>query len=98
MGIMLKDCFAFVSGGHISPILVACEKLGIRVVDTRHEVKLSLCYLFILQVLLLYLVCMCKNLDASKLETSKSQHQSPDLGNVRMSLCFKGHHHSYVLH
>ncbi|XP_068098868.1 2-hydroxyacyl-CoA lyase 2 [Hyperolius riggenbachi] len=24
-------------GGHISPILVACEKLGIRVVDTRHE-------------------------------------------------------------
>ncbi|XP_019674368.3 2-hydroxyacyl-CoA lyase 2 isoform X1 [Felis catus] len=25
-------------GGHISPILVACEKLGIRVVDTRHEV------------------------------------------------------------
>ncbi|GAV05469.1 hypothetical protein RvY_15599 [Ramazzottius varieornatus] len=27
------------SGGHISPILVACEKLGIRVVDTRHEVN-----------------------------------------------------------
>lgn len=25
-------------GGHISPILVACEKLGIRVIDTRHEV------------------------------------------------------------
>nr|XP_039256556.1 2-hydroxyacyl-CoA lyase 2-like [Styela clava] len=25
-------------GGHISPILVAAEKLGIRVVDTRHEV------------------------------------------------------------
>uniref|UniRef100_A0A2K6S5B5 2-hydroxyacyl-CoA lyase 2 n=1 Tax=Saimiri boliviensis boliviensis TaxID=39432 RepID=A0A2K6S5B5_SAIBB len=25
-------------GGHISPLLVACEKLGIRVVDTRHEV------------------------------------------------------------
>ncbi|XP_069460808.1 2-hydroxyacyl-CoA lyase 2 isoform X2 [Ambystoma mexicanum] len=24
-------------GGHISPILVACEKLGLRVVDTRHE-------------------------------------------------------------
>ncbi|CAI9602961.1 unnamed protein product [Staurois parvus] len=24
-------------GGHISPILVACEKLGIKVVDTRHE-------------------------------------------------------------
>lgn len=24
-------------GGHISPLLVACEKLGIRVVDTRHE-------------------------------------------------------------
>ncbi len=26
-------------GGHISPILVACEKLGIRIVDTRHEVS-----------------------------------------------------------
>ncbi|GFQ72109.1 2-hydroxyacyl-CoA lyase 2 [Trichonephila clavata] len=25
-------------GGHISPILVAAEKLGIRVIDTRHEV------------------------------------------------------------
>ncbi|KFU86708.1 Acetolactate synthase-like, partial [Chaetura pelagica] len=25
------------AGGHISPILVASEKLGIRVVDTRHE-------------------------------------------------------------
>ncbi|XP_010638301.1 acetolactate synthase-like protein [Fukomys damarensis] len=25
-------------GGHISSVLVACEKLGIRVVDTRHEV------------------------------------------------------------
>ncbi|KAB0357717.1 hypothetical protein FD754_001873 [Muntiacus muntjak] len=25
-------------GGHISPLLVACEKLGMRVVDTRHEV------------------------------------------------------------
>ncbi|NP_001120212.1 acetolactate synthase-like protein [Xenopus tropicalis] len=24
-------------GGHISPIVVACEKLGIRIVDTRHE-------------------------------------------------------------
>uniref|UniRef100_A0A671R3T2 2-hydroxyacyl-CoA lyase 2 n=1 Tax=Sinocyclocheilus anshuiensis TaxID=1608454 RepID=A0A671R3T2_9TELE len=24
-------------GGHISPILVACEKLGIHIVDTRHE-------------------------------------------------------------
>lgn len=26
-------------GGHISPILVACEKLGIKIVDTRHEVN-----------------------------------------------------------
>lgn len=26
-------------GGHISPILVACENLGIKVVDTRHEVN-----------------------------------------------------------
>lgn len=25
------------AGGHISPVLVASEKLGIRVVDTRHE-------------------------------------------------------------
>lgn len=28
-------------GGHISPILVAAEKLGIRIVDTRHEVRHS---------------------------------------------------------
>ncbi|XP_022652961.1 acetolactate synthase-like protein isoform X3 [Varroa destructor] len=27
------------SGGHISPILVGAEKLGIRIVDTRHEVN-----------------------------------------------------------
>ncbi|XP_059484931.1 2-hydroxyacyl-CoA lyase 2-like [Neocloeon triangulifer] len=27
------------AGGHISPILVAAEKLGLRVVDTRHEVN-----------------------------------------------------------
>ncbi|CAF3546449.1 unnamed protein product [Rotaria sp. Silwood1] len=27
------------SGGHISPILVACEKHGIRIIDTRHEVN-----------------------------------------------------------
>jgi acetolactate synthase-like protein len=26
-------------GGHISPILVAAEKLGIRIVDVRHEVR-----------------------------------------------------------
>lgn len=26
-------------GGHISPILVACEKIGIRIIDTRHEVN-----------------------------------------------------------
>ena len=26
------------TGGHISPILVAAEKIGIRIVDTRHEV------------------------------------------------------------
>lgn len=25
-------------GGHISPILVASEKLGIKIIDTRHEV------------------------------------------------------------
>ncbi|XP_069132457.1 2-hydroxyacyl-CoA lyase 2-like isoform X1 [Argopecten irradians] len=33
----VKYVFTLV-GGHISPILVACEKVGIRVVDTRHEV------------------------------------------------------------
>ncbi|XP_005991216.1 2-hydroxyacyl-CoA lyase 2 [Latimeria chalumnae] len=33
----VKYIFTLV-GGHISPILVACEKLGVRVVDTRHEV------------------------------------------------------------
>uniref|UniRef100_A0A8C2ZHC9 2-hydroxyacyl-CoA lyase 2 n=1 Tax=Cyclopterus lumpus TaxID=8103 RepID=A0A8C2ZHC9_CYCLU len=32
----VKYLFTLV-GGHISPILVACEKVGIRVVDTRHE-------------------------------------------------------------
>ena len=32
----VKFVFTLV-GGHISPILVACEKLGIRIVDTRHE-------------------------------------------------------------
>jgi len=33
----VKFLFTLV-GGHISPLLVACEKLGIRVVDTRQEV------------------------------------------------------------
>ncbi|KAI6192104.1 2-hydroxyacyl-CoA lyase 2 [Aphelenchoides bicaudatus] len=33
----VKEIFTL-CGGHISPILVACENLGIRVVDTRHEV------------------------------------------------------------
>lgn len=37
----VKNVFTLV-GGHISPILVACEKLGIRVVDTRHEVSVDL--------------------------------------------------------
>ncbi|KAK2864407.1 hypothetical protein Q7C36_003561 [Tachysurus vachellii] len=32
----IKFVFTLV-GGHISPILVACEKLGIRIIDTRHE-------------------------------------------------------------
>uniref|UniRef100_A0A1A8DKD7 2-hydroxyacyl-CoA lyase 2 n=2 Tax=Nothobranchius TaxID=28779 RepID=A0A1A8DKD7_NOTKA len=32
----VKFLFTLV-GGHISPILVACEKVGIRIVDTRHE-------------------------------------------------------------
>ncbi|CAL4141839.1 unnamed protein product [Meganyctiphanes norvegica] len=34
----VKYIFTLV-GGHISPILVAAEKLGIRIVDTRHEVS-----------------------------------------------------------
>jgi len=38
----VKQVFTLV-GGHISPILVACEKLGIRVVDTRHEVGFNNC-------------------------------------------------------
>ncbi|XP_052067648.1 2-hydroxyacyl-CoA lyase 2-like [Mytilus californianus] len=33
----VKYVFTLV-GGHISPILVACEKLGMKVIDTRHEV------------------------------------------------------------
>ena len=33
----MQNVFTLV-GGHISPILVACENIGIRVVDTRHEV------------------------------------------------------------
>jgi acetolactate synthase-like protein len=34
----VKHVFTLV-GGHISPILVACEKRGVRVIDTRHEVR-----------------------------------------------------------
>jgi acetolactate synthase-like protein len=34
----VKFVFTLV-GGHISPILVAAEAAGIRVVDTRHEVS-----------------------------------------------------------
>ena len=33
----VKNIFCL-SGGHIAPVLTASEKLGIRVVDTRHEV------------------------------------------------------------
>ena len=33
----VKQIFTL-SGGHISPILVAAEESGVRVVDTRHEV------------------------------------------------------------
>ena len=33
----VKFVFTLV-GGHISPVLVGCENLGIRVIDTRHEV------------------------------------------------------------
>ena len=32
----IKNVFTL-SGGHISSILTACEEVGIRVVDTRHE-------------------------------------------------------------
>lgn len=35
-------------GGHISPIIVAAEQLGIKVIDTRHEVLYEL--MFILYV------------------------------------------------
>ncbi|XP_005095679.1 2-hydroxyacyl-CoA lyase 2 [Aplysia californica] len=33
----VKQVFCL-AGGHISPILVSCEDIGVRVVDTRHEV------------------------------------------------------------
>ena len=33
----IKHMFTL-AGGHISPILAAAEKIGIKVVDTRHEV------------------------------------------------------------
>lgn len=33
----IKHLFTL-SGGHISPILAASEEIGIKVVDTRHEV------------------------------------------------------------
>ena len=35
-GIKQMFCLA---GGHISPILAAAEKIGIKVIDTRHEVR-----------------------------------------------------------
>lgn len=34
----VKHIFTLV-GGHISPILVAAEKSGLKVIDTRHEVN-----------------------------------------------------------
>lgn len=37
----IRHVFTLV-GGHISPILVGCEKVGIRVIDTRHEARRSL--------------------------------------------------------
>ena len=33
------ECIFTLVGGHISPILVAAERLGIKVIDTRHEVR-----------------------------------------------------------
>ncbi|CAG0886017.1 unnamed protein product [Darwinula stevensoni] len=33
------ECMFTLVGGHISPILVGAERLGIRVIDTRHEVS-----------------------------------------------------------
>lgn len=34
----MKEIFTL-CGGHISPILVAAENIGIRIIDTRHEVN-----------------------------------------------------------
>ena len=58
----MKHVFTLV-GGHISPILVACEKIGINVVDTRHEVcmkQFSLLWLLPNMVLCKHEVCMMK--------------------------------------
>ena len=43
----VKQIFTL-SGGHISPILVAAEDLGIRVVDTRHEVAIYFYHFWII--------------------------------------------------
>ena len=37
----VKEIFVL-CGGHISPILVAAEKLGVKIIDTRHEVSVFL--------------------------------------------------------
>lgn len=41
----IKNMFTL-AGGHISPILAAAEKIGIKVVDTRHEVPKEMFCLF----------------------------------------------------
>ena len=40
------------AGGHISPILVACEEIGIRVIDTRHEVSTHCVHTAVIQLFL----------------------------------------------
>jgi acetolactate synthase-like protein len=52
----VKFVFTLV-GGHISPILVAAEALGIQIVDTRHEVSYQ--FSFFHTVVLCHAVFVC---------------------------------------
>ena len=38
LSILLTHQVFVLSGGHVAPVYVAAEKLGIRVIDVRHEV------------------------------------------------------------
>lgn len=80
----VKYVFTLV-GGHISPILVACEKLGIRIVDTRHEAtavfaadavaRLSGASSASLFFVSIFFCCCCCSIESSQLKLC-----SPDAG------------------